>query len=137
VFGGRIAGGGEGARHLRTGDLGFLLEGELYVCGRIKDLIIIRGVNYYPQDIEKIVEASSPRIRTGGVAAFDVEDEGEGLVVLAEVRTPKELPDPREIVRAVRTQYYSPPSCRRGSRSRRGTSRVSASGSSTSSSSTT
>ena len=109
VFGGRIAGDEDGPRYLRTGDLGFLLEGELYVCGRIKDLIIIRGVNYYPQDIEKIVEGASPRIRTGGVAAFDVEDEGEGLVVLAEVRTPKELPDPREIARALRTQYYVEP----------------------------
>ena len=57
--------------YLRTGDLGFLHEHELFVCGRIKDLIIIRGVNYYPQDIEIIVESASQKIRTGGVAAFN------------------------------------------------------------------
>jgi thioester reductase-like protein len=109
VFGGTIAGDAEGRRHLRTGDLGYLHEGEVYVCGRIKDLIIIRGVNYYPQDIEKIVESASARIRTGGVAAFDVEEEGEALVVIVEVRKSGDLPDPREIARAVRTQYYIEP----------------------------
>lgn len=110
VFGGRIAGDpADSHRYLRTGDLGFLLEDELYICGRIKDLIIIRGVNYYPQDIEAIVEATSRKIRNGGVAAFDVDDDGEALVVLVEVRTPKDLPDAQEIVRAVRTQYYVEP----------------------------
>jgi thioester reductase-like protein len=109
VFGGRLRDDPGGTRYLRTGDLGFLHEGELYVCGRIKDLIIIRGVNYYPQDIEKIVEAASPRIRTGGVAAFDAGESGEALVVLVEVRRPDDLPDPRAIARAVRTQYYVEP----------------------------
>ena len=85
--------------YLRTGDLGFLHEGELFVCGRIKDLIIIRGVNYYPQDIETIVESASQKIRTAGVAAFEGGDEeGETLVVVAEVKTPKDLPDPARIV---------------------------------------
>ena len=93
--------------YLRTGDLGFLHEGELFVCGRIKDLIIIRGVNYYPQDIETIVESASPKIRTGGVAAF--AGDGETLVVVAEVRAPKDLPDPTEIARTIRTHYYVAP----------------------------
>ena len=96
-------------RYLRTGDLGFRHEDELYVCGRIKDLIIIRGVNYYPQDIEAIVEASSPQIRTGCVVAFDAGEDGLSLVVLAEVRNAKALPDPREIARAIRTQYFVEP----------------------------
>jgi thioester reductase-like protein len=98
--------GGGGTDTLRTGDLGFLHEGELYVCGRIKDLIIIRGVNYYPQDIETIVEAASPKIRTGCVVAFDAGEEGESLVVLAEVKRGGDLPDPAEIARAIRKQYY-------------------------------
>jgi thioester reductase-like protein len=109
VFGGTLANEPERRRYLRTGDLGFFHEGELYVCGRIKDLIIIRGVNYYPQDIESIVEATSPRIRTGGVAAFDVEEDGEALVVLVEVRKPTDLPDAAAIARAIRTQYYVEP----------------------------
>ncbi|HEX6852011.1 MAG TPA: thioester reductase domain-containing protein [Candidatus Polarisedimenticolaceae bacterium] len=108
VFEGELA-VDDGERYMRTGDLGFVHEGELYVCGRIKDLIIIRGVNYYPQDIEGIVEASSSAIRTGGVAAFDVEEEGEALVVIVEVRSPKDLPDAAAIARAIRTQYYIEP----------------------------
>ena len=95
--------------YLRTGDLGFLHEGELYICGRIKDLIIIRGVNYFPQDIETIVEASSPKIRTGCVVAFDAGEDGDSLVVLAEVKRGKDLPDPVAIARAIRTQYYVEP----------------------------
>ncbi|NJL81927.1 MAG: fatty acyl-AMP ligase [Chloroflexaceae bacterium] len=76
---------GEGP-FLRTGDLGFLHKGELYVTGRLKDLIIIRGQNYYPQDIELTVENSHPALRHHGSAAFTVEDdEQERLIVVAEV----------------------------------------------------
>lgn len=46
------------AGYLRTGDLGFLWKGELFICGRIKDLIIVRGRNHYPQDIERTTEAA-------------------------------------------------------------------------------
>jgi thioester reductase-like protein len=95
--------------YMRTGDLGFLYEGEIFICGRRKDLIIIRGVNYYPQDIEAIVESASPLIRTGGAAAFAVDLDGEALVVLAEVRKAGELPDPAAIAKAIRTQYYIEP----------------------------
>ncbi|MBP1602994.1 MAG: AMP-binding enzyme [Acidobacteria bacterium] len=110
VFHGRIANGpADAPLYMRTGDLGFLYEGEIFVCGRRKDLIIIRGVNYYPQDIEAIVEASSPHIRKGGVAAFAVDLGGEALVVLAEVRKAGELPDPVAIAKAIRTQYYIEP----------------------------
>jgi thioester reductase-like protein len=91
--------------YLRSGDLGFLHEGELFVCGRLKELIVIRGVNYYPQDIETIVEQASQKIRAGGVAAFGGDEDEETLVVVAEVRIPRSLPDPTEIARALRTQY--------------------------------
>ncbi len=67
---------GEGP-FLRTGDLGFLRNGELYISGRIKDLIIIRGRNFYPQDIEYIIEKSHQGFVPGSSAAFSIEVEGE------------------------------------------------------------
>ncbi|MCT7975647.1 AMP-binding protein [Laspinema olomoucense] len=71
---------------LRTGDLGFIQDGELFVTGRLKDLIIIRGQNYYPQDIEWTVEKSHPALRENGCATFALEIEGvEQLVIAAEV----------------------------------------------------
>lgn len=71
---------------LRTGDLGFIDNNELYITGRLKDLIILRGLNYYPQDIEKIVEYSSAFLRQGCCAAFSVEMNGtEELVLVAEL----------------------------------------------------
>ncbi|PIP37823.1 MAG: hypothetical protein COX19_15620 [Desulfobacterales bacterium CG23_combo_of_CG06-09_8_20_14_all_51_8] len=91
-----------GKRYLRTGDLGFISDGELYVAGRIKDLIIIRGKNHYPQDIEATVEKAHPAVRQGGVAAFSTEISGtEALVVLLEVRSGQEGAWD-EIIRAVR-----------------------------------
>lgn len=76
---------GEGP-FLRTGDLGFLSEGELFITGRIKDVIIIRGRNCYPQDIEATVESAHPAIRLGTSAAFAIEEENEErLVIVAEV----------------------------------------------------
>jgi acyl-CoA synthetase (AMP-forming)/AMP-acid ligase II/acyl carrier protein len=73
-------------RFLRTGDLGFLREGELFVTGRLKDLVIIRGRNHYPQDIELTVQNSHPALRADGGAAFAVEVDGaERLVVVHEV----------------------------------------------------
>jgi acyl-CoA synthetase (AMP-forming)/AMP-acid ligase II/acyl carrier protein len=76
---------GEGP-FLRTGDLGFLLDGELFVTGRIKDMIIIRGQNYYPQDIELTVQKSHSALRPHCGAAFSVEVEGvERLVIVQEV----------------------------------------------------
>jgi len=85
IFRAYLSDTGEGP-FMRTGDLGFLQEGELYVTGRLKDLIIIRGRNYYPQDIELTVQESSPSIRANHVAAFSVEVEGEDrLVIVGEV----------------------------------------------------
>jgi natural product biosynthesis luciferase-like monooxygenase protein/FkbM family methyltransferase len=71
---------------LRTGDLGFMQAGELFVTGRLKDLIIIRGRNYFPHDIELTAESSHASLRAGGGAAFSVDVSGEErLVVLHEV----------------------------------------------------
>ncbi|MBB5342722.1 thioester reductase domain-containing protein [Tunturibacter empetritectus] len=89
--------------YLRTGDLGFMHEGELYVCGRIKDMIILRGQNYYPHDIENVVEKSSSLIRHNCVAAFQIHEDTEpALAIVAEVKNPKVLPDARKIATAVR-----------------------------------
>lgn len=71
---------------LRTGDLGFFHQGELFIAGRRKDLIIIRGRNYHPQDIEQTVEGCHPALRLSGCAAFTVEGAAtEQLVIVAEV----------------------------------------------------
>ncbi len=86
AFHATLAGTGDDTRFLRTGDLGFLHEGELFVTGRLKDLIIIRGRNHYPQDIERTVEQCHPALRPGCGAAFSVEVQGEErLVVVQEV----------------------------------------------------
>ncbi|MBW4478454.1 MAG: amino acid adenylation domain-containing protein [Tolypothrix brevis GSE-NOS-MK-07-07A] len=69
---------------LRTGDLGFLHEGELFVTGRLKDLIIIRGRNHYPQDIEWSVEQSHPSLQPSGGAAFAIYVAGEERLVIAQ-----------------------------------------------------
>ncbi|WP_410668532.1 fatty acyl-AMP ligase [Amycolatopsis sp. cmx-4-68] len=74
---------------LRTGDLGFVHDGELYVTGRLKDLIIVDGRNHHPQDVEATVEAAHPAIRAGRVAAFAVRDgRGEGVAVVAGCTAP-------------------------------------------------
>src|SRR6204780_1868121 len=89
--------------YLRTGDIGFFHDGELYVCGRIKDMIILRGQNYYPHDIENVVEKSSGLIRHTCVAAFQIQEDSEpALAIVAEVKNPRALPDARKIAAAVR-----------------------------------
>ncbi len=83
---------GERGPYLRTGDLGFQHRGELFVTGRIKDLIIIRGRNHYPQDIELTVQQCHPDLRPGCVAAFSVEQQGqERLVIVQEVRDARKV----------------------------------------------
>lgn len=87
VFGARLVGSDAGP-FLRTGDLGFVLDGQLVVTGRRKDVLIVRGHNYYPHDIERTAEACHEAVRTGCSAAFQVDnDDGEPrLVVAVEVR---------------------------------------------------
>ena len=89
--------------YLRTGDMGFFHDGELFVCGRIKDMIILRGQNYYPQDIEAVAEKASSLIRTNCVVAFQIHEDSEpALAIVAEVKNPKALPDALKIAAAVR-----------------------------------
>jgi amino acid adenylation domain-containing protein len=80
LFAARIE--GENGSYLRTGDLGFLDGGELFVTGRLKDLIILRGRNHYPQDVELSAERSHPALRPGCGAAFGVEVEREEVLVV-------------------------------------------------------
>ena len=73
--------------YLKTGDLGFIYDDELFVCGRVKDLIIIRGQNYYPQDIEIVAYQSHEALIDMGCAVFSIERDGaERLVVVQEVK---------------------------------------------------
>jgi len=100
---------------LRTGDLGFIHKKELFICGRMKDLIIIGGRNYYPQDIEATAEASSASIRPGCCAAFTIDPtqkDGEEVAMVLELRevpsNAEEVCEPivQEIRKAV-TQEHS------------------------------
>ncbi|HTB80149.1 MAG TPA: beta-ketoacyl synthase N-terminal-like domain-containing protein, partial [Opitutaceae bacterium] len=85
TFHAHLADTGEGP-YMRTGDLGFLHEGELFVTGRLKNLIIINGRNHYPQDIERTVEGSHPALRAGCGAVFAVEVAGtDALVIVHEI----------------------------------------------------
>ncbi len=101
IFKARLAESGEGP-FLRTGDLGFVHEGELFITGRIKDLIILHGVNIYPQDVEQTVQNSHERLRpdSGGVFLAEVGGQ-ERLVVVHEVERHRTA-NPEEIVGAVR-----------------------------------
>jgi acyl-CoA synthetase (AMP-forming)/AMP-acid ligase II len=105
TFGARIA-GDDGGAWLRTGDLGFLHEGQLVICGRAKDLIVIRGRNIHPQDIEFSAELAHPAVRVGGCAAFSVEsdDGAEVAVVLAEVDGE---PDESEVCAAIKRGVWT------------------------------
>ncbi|WP_445629542.1 beta-ketoacyl synthase N-terminal-like domain-containing protein [Nostoc sp. DSM 114167] len=103
TFAAYLADTGEGP-FLRTGDLGFLQDGELFITGRLKDLIIIRGHNHYPQDIELTVTNSHSALGLQGVAAFTIEVDGEEqLVVACEVeRTAMRKLDASEVIGCIR-----------------------------------
>lgn len=98
---------------LRTGDLGFLYDDQLYVSGRLKDMIIVRGVNRYPQDIEETVECASEVVQAGSVAAFAMDYEGrEQLVVVAETVRVRDIDwdaNLQAIRRAVTEEHELPP----------------------------
>lgn len=101
--------------YLRTGDLGFLHKQELFICGRLKDLIIVGGRNYYPQDIEATAEAAHAALRPGCSAAFTVDPtakEGEEIALVLELReVPKDVNEACEplveVIRSVILQEHS------------------------------
>ena len=102
MFGARLAGSAE--PFLRTGDLGVLHNGELVVTGRLKDLVIVGGRNFYPQDIENVAEDAHPHIRGGAVAVFSTGlSGGERIVVVAEVVRHHRGATNASVIGAVRT----------------------------------
>ena len=94
--------GGADGPFLRTGDLGYLAAGELYVTGRLKDLIILRGRNLYPQDVELTAERSHPDLRPGNGAAFAVDAGGEERLVIVHEVERRRKGETAEIAEAVR-----------------------------------
>ncbi|MFJ3802685.1 fatty acyl-AMP ligase [Streptomyces sp. NPDC090088] len=114
VFGARFAGAGEAPGDwLRTGDLGTVLEGQLVVTGRLKDLIVVDGRNHYPQDLEATAQDAHPAVRRDRLAAFGVPgvqgDSGERVVVVAEHTRATNLAeiDVPDLGRAVRAAVSS------------------------------
>ncbi|MCE9547134.1 MAG: aminotransferase class I/II-fold pyridoxal phosphate-dependent enzyme [Planctomycetia bacterium] len=101
TFAAHLADTGEGP-FLRTGDLGFLVHGELFVTGRVKDLIIVHGKNHYPQDIEHTAGRCHPKVIADSGAAFSVEQNGaERLVIVQEVDRGRDV-EPVAIMQAIR-----------------------------------
>ena len=94
--------------YLRTGDLGFFDNGKLYITGRLKDLIIIRGCNYYPQDIEYSVEKAHPMINRSGAAAFPINlfGDAESLGIVCEINT-KEPHIYEEVCQSIRKTIFN------------------------------
>ncbi len=101
VFQARVA-QSAGSDFLRTGDLGFVAEGELFITGRLKDLIIIRGRNHYPQDVELAMQSCHAALKPDGGAAFSVEAANEEqLVVVHEIES-RGATEAAEIIAAIR-----------------------------------
>jgi acyl-CoA synthetase (AMP-forming)/AMP-acid ligase II/acyl carrier protein len=100
VFGARVE--GREGRFLRTGDLGFFRNGELFVTGRVKDVIIIRARNHYPQDIEQSAEEAHPAVLPGAAFAVETEEGDEQLVVVHQLDRQFRDANMDEVVRAIR-----------------------------------
>lgn len=94
---------------LRTGDIGFVHGGELFVCGRLKDMMIIRGQNIYPEDIEALTRQACPTLRRNGVVAFSSGEGSEAdITLVAEVARGRDMPDEAELVRVIREGLQVP-----------------------------
>jgi thioester reductase-like protein len=100
-FQNRISDDASGALYLRTGDLGFVDAGELFVCGRIKDLIKVRGTNHYPQDIEAAAQSADPMLK-GAIALNGSDDDGP--IVIVEGRSTPPVPDLPAIASNIRVR---------------------------------
>ena len=103
TFEARLADTGEGP-FMRTGDMGFIHDGQIHIAGRIKDMVIIQGRNYYPQDIELTMEKCHPALRPSCGAAFAIDDGGaEHLIVVHEVRREfRKMENFKEVADAIR-----------------------------------
>ncbi|WP_442593803.1 AMP-binding protein [Parapusillimonas sp. JC17] len=106
TFGARIAGEPDGATYLRTGDLGVVEDGELFVTGRIKDLIILGGANFYPHDIERVAQDAHAALRRDNGAAFaiasdDVDGGREQVVLVQELERSRRAESPEPIIQAI------------------------------------
>src|SRR5262249_51856966 len=101
VFNAHVADTGEGP-FLRTGDLGFMEMGELFVVGRLKDIIILRGANHHPQDLELTVENCHDSLRAAGGAAFSIEGLAEERLVIVQEVQSREVLDPVDVTLAIR-----------------------------------
>jgi amino acid adenylation domain-containing protein/non-ribosomal peptide synthase protein (TIGR01720 family) len=93
-----------GRTWLRTGDLGFIHQGEVFITGRLKDMLIVRGHNLYPQDIEQTIEREVEVVRKGRVAAFAVQEQGhEGIGIAAEIsRSVQKILSPEALIKTLR-----------------------------------
>lgn len=89
---------------VRTGDLGFVRDGEVFVTGRLKELVIIRGVNHMPHEVERTAEEAHPAVQPQGVVAFSIDGpDGERLALAVELQRARRNTNPEELVAAVRS----------------------------------
>ncbi len=111
VFQARLVDEAHGSDYLRTGDIGFIHEGDLYVCGRLRDMIIVRGVNIHPVDMEVVVEralAPNGPVKVVVFGAGKGEENDHGIVVLIETRPGNELPDLATLYQKLRGHSHAP-----------------------------
>ena len=104
TFAARLADEPDAGPFLRTGDLGLLRDDELQVAGRLKDVIIVRGQNHYPQDLEETADRADPRVRPGCAAAFQLDDDDGRVVVVQECREALSAESASEVAENVRRE---------------------------------
>jgi acyl-CoA synthetase (AMP-forming)/AMP-acid ligase II len=110
VFRATVAEDDDPTEYLRTGDLGFFYDGELFVTGRVKDMIIVNGRNFHPEDLENSLREQIIGIRPGGLVAFSVpsdDDEPERLIVFAESKDKTSTARRQQIAEAIRHQLLA------------------------------
>ena len=98
---------GEDSKYLRTGDLGAIYDGELYVTGRQKEVVVIHGKNYDAHDLERTAASAHPKLRAGHVVAFSDFERGESVIILAETYSAQEDNEYRTIARRIRARLGS------------------------------